>query len=175
MPNDGRSLPPLLIIVRGPLGVGKTTVAHAVARRLHARYVSIDRILDDHRLIRWRRGRIALVSFRRANSVALRDVERASARSRPVVIDGNFYYIGQIRDLVCRAPVPPRFFDLQAPLALCIARDAARLRSYGPEATRTVYRLNARYTFGETIDAARPLHWIVDEILRRIRVPFPVA
>ena len=40
------------IVIRGPLGVGKTTVARALAEQLSALYISIDQVLEDHDLLR---------------------------------------------------------------------------------------------------------------------------
>ena len=41
---------PYFIIIRGPLGIGKTTIAKALTERLDGYYVSIDGVLDEHGL-----------------------------------------------------------------------------------------------------------------------------
>lgn len=40
------------IIIRGPLGVGKSTVARAVAEKIGGVYVSVDKVLDQNGLDR---------------------------------------------------------------------------------------------------------------------------
>ena len=34
------------IIIRGPLGVGKSTVAKAIAKKIGGAYISVDEVLD---------------------------------------------------------------------------------------------------------------------------------
>ena len=41
---------PPYIVIRGPLGVGKTTIAKALARQLDGLYLSIDDVLDENNL-----------------------------------------------------------------------------------------------------------------------------
>ena len=65
------------VIVRGPLGVGKTTVARKLAERLQGPYVSIDKVLDDHGLDQTDEPCIPLRNFLEGNSIALAQ-ERAA-------------------------------------------------------------------------------------------------
>ena len=39
-----------VIIIRGSLGVGKTTISKLLAKELHAEYLSLDKILKDNNL-----------------------------------------------------------------------------------------------------------------------------
>jgi hypothetical protein len=153
-----------LLIIRGPLGSGKTTVSRAVARALRARVVSIDEILE---LYEWDGGSLRL--FLRANRVAALRARRELARGVPVVVDGNFYWKRAIDDLLGRLPFPSRVFTLRVPLRVCIARDRARALSYGKEATRLVFAKVNRFEYGIPVDGTRPLA----EIVRRIRVASP--
>jgi len=72
------------VVLRGPLGVGKTTVAAALARSLGARGISVDAIADPA----WDGGSVRL--YVRANAVAADLVRRALRRGRPAVVDGCF-------------------------------------------------------------------------------------
>ena len=37
-------------IIRGPMGCGKSTIAERIAKKLKAKYIPIDKILDEHDL-----------------------------------------------------------------------------------------------------------------------------
>jgi predicted kinase len=155
---------PYFAIIRGPLGVGKTTVARRIATELRAEYISIDRILADRGL--WSSGRLS--EFVRANAIAARQAREAFAEGIPVIFDGNFYWKGQIRDLVQRLDFPHAIFTLQAPLGVCLARDARRKPSHGPEAARQVYAKTTAFEVGVPIDAKQPVSAIVRDIGSRL-------
>ncbi|MGD0249564.1 MAG: AAA family ATPase [Thermoplasmata archaeon] len=153
------------VIIRGPLGVGKTTVSERLAKEIGAEYLSIDRILDDHGL--WEEG--LLSEFLQANAIAVERGERSLARGVPVVFDGNFYWKSQIEDLIGRLPYRHFEFTLRAPLELCIERDGYRGVPHGPEAAREVYAKSTAFDWGVEIDATRPLETIVGEIRSQLR------
>ena len=39
------------IIIRGPLGCGKSTIAKKISKILNAKYISMDEIVDNNRII----------------------------------------------------------------------------------------------------------------------------
>ena len=80
------------VIIRGPLGCGKTTVAEALAKKLKAKHFSVDKILDDNNLEEWEDGYISQKSFIKANEIAVRDAEKELEQGKPIIFDGNFYY-----------------------------------------------------------------------------------
>jgi predicted kinase len=152
------------ILIRGALGVGKSTVSAQLARDLGGLHVSIDAILERENLEEWDEGRIGLRSFLRANEFALRSAGPVLAAGRSVVFDGNFYWTEAIRDLRTRLPCPLRVFLLEAPISVCIERDRARPsprdpgrpvagESMGEQAVRDVYRLVAAVPLGTPVDA----------------------
>jgi hypothetical protein len=159
------------VIVRGPLGVGKTAVSSALADALGAHRISIDAILDRPGLEEWEDGRITERSFLRVNELAVSEAEPVLRRGTPVVFDGNFYYRSQIEDLVGRLDFPHAAFTLQASLSDCIERDRGRPVSYGEEAAAEVFALVSGVTYGVDVDARRPVPAVVAEILRRLRSP----
>lgn len=152
------------VIIRGPLGVGKTTVALRLAKELSAEYISIDQILDDEGL--WDEGKLS--EFVAANKFAADRATASLAKGRPVIFDGNFYWREQIDDLVRRLSSPPFAFTLEAPLSLCIARDAGRASPHGPEAARQVFEKTGQVSYGIPIDASQPLDQTVHEVASRI-------
>jgi predicted kinase len=160
-----RRWPVFYLVIRGPLGVGKSTLAGRLAERFGAAVISIDRLLEEHDL--WESGRLG--EFLRANSFAVTRAGRLLPRGRPVIIDGNFYWKTQVEDLIARLDFPHCVFTLEAPLEVCIGRDRRRRRSYGPEATRAVYAKTTRFPFGQRIDATQPVEVILREITARVR------
>ncbi len=153
------------VLIRGPLGVGKSAVSKRLAKENRAEYVSIDRILDEHAL--WKAGHLS--EFLGANEFAAERAERFLAKGTPVVFDGNFYWKAQIADLVGQLDYVPYIFTLNAPLAVCIERDWRRGPSYGREATRAVYAKSGRFDAGVGIDATQPVDRVVSAIVAHLR------
>jgi broad-specificity NMP kinase len=154
------------IIVRGPLGVGKTTVARELARRLHARYVSIDALLEEKGLDKVRDGRIPLINFMKADDIAAARVRNA----RLAVFDGNFYHKKHIIHLIGALQTTHYAFTLKAPLSLCVERDSKRKKAYGREAARAVHALVDRFDYGKVIDTRNKT---ADEIVKEIISSLP--
>ncbi|MFZ0831059.1 MAG: ATP-binding protein [Thermoplasmata archaeon] len=153
------------VLIRGPLGVGKTTVAKRVAQEVGAEYISIDRILDDEGL--WDSGRVS--EFLDANAVGAPRAREFLEHGTPVIFDGNFYWQTQIADLTRRLNFRHRIFTLDAPLSVCVERDARRDPSHGREAAEQVFVKATRFDAGIRIDATRPLERIVSDIVARLR------
>ena len=151
------------MIVRGPLGAGKTTVARALAARLDARLVSVDPILD-----RWRWDGGSERLFLRANRLVLERAASSLRRGRPVVIEGNFYWRRVLDDLLERLPVRATIVRLDLPVATCAARDRQRRRPHGAEAAAAVYAKVARVRRGIRIDARPPVPDVVAAIEARL-------
>lgn len=149
------------VVVRGPLGAGKTTVARALATSIRGAYISIDDLLERYE---WDGGSEGL--FLRTNEDAAREARPALDRRAPVVFDGNFYWPKAIDDLARRLPYPHAVYALRVPLRVCVERDRDRVPSYGEAATREVYE-KVRPVPGEVeIDGNRP----VGEAVAAIRV-----
>lgn len=153
------------VILRGPLGVGKSTISATLAKALGAAVVSIDQIVDP----KWDGGSLRL--FLAANREASLRARRKLTRGVPVVVDGCFYWKTQILDLERRLPYPHAVFTLKAPLAVCIERDAGRKVAFGPEAAERVFRKVARVDYGIPIDATRSIASTARAICARLPRP----
>ena len=146
------------VIIRGPLGVGKTTISTALAKSIDAVVVSIDQIADKA----WDGGSVRL--YVSANAIAAEGARSALARGTPVIFDGCFYWKTQIADLERRLPFAHEVFTLKAPLSVCTQRDGGRKVVFGAEAAEQVYRKVTRLEYGVVIDATRDIPTIVKEI-----------
>ena len=141
----------MILLIRGPLGVGKTTVAKLLSARLNACYISVDSILDEYGLDKGKNG-IPARNFIRANELALPTARDALATGQPVIFDGNFYYKTPIWHLRRSLPPPFFIFTLQAPVEVCIERDSGRALVYGPDSASWVHYLVSRFEAGIPID-----------------------
>jgi predicted kinase len=146
------------VIIRGPLGVGKTTITKALARSIGAVVVSIDEIADKW----WDGGSVRL--YVRANEVAARKARAAFALGTPTIFDGCFYWKTQIRDLERQLDFPHVVITLKAPLSVCVLCDSGRKIVHGAEAAEHVYRKVNRFDYGIPVDATGGVPTIVREI-----------
>ncbi len=170
------------IVVRGPLGVGKSTVSAALAQTIGAQHILIDKLLEEYGLEEWDEDRISLRSFLRANAVAVKQAHRAHRTGQPVIFDGCFYWREQLDDLAKRLDTGLLVFTLEAPLPVCVERDRTRPLprpgeeprggdQLGEEAVNDVYRLVAEVQCGIAVDASGPVEATVAAILRHLPKP----
>ena len=160
------------IIIRGPLGCGKSTITERVAEKLRAEYIPIDRILDEYNLTKDKEaGYISQKSFLKANEIVAQKAKKSLQNGIPVVFDGNFYWKSQIDDLIKKLDLPHHIFTLKAPLEVCIARDNQREKKYGEDAVRAVYKKSTEFDYGIIIDVNKPLKDCINEILSYLPKP----
>jgi predicted kinase len=145
-----------LVIIRGPLGIGKSTIAKKLAEEIKGDYISIDDILADNNLdqVDEKEGCISLKNFLKVNEIILPRINQSIQKNVSVVVDGNFYHKDQIDDLVKNFPANNYVFTLTAPLEVCLERDSQRQKSYGKDATTAVYSLVSKFEYGKVIDVS---------------------
>jgi len=159
------------VVIRGPLGCGKSTIAKKVSKLLKAKYFSIDRVLDKNNLIvEWEEGYISQKTFIKANEIVAAEAKRILDSGKPVIFDGNFYWKSQIDDLIKRLDFPHHVFTLKSTLEVCITRDRKRGKTHGESAARAVYKKSAEFDYGTVIDADKPLDKCVNDIIRRLPI-----
>lgn len=153
------------IIVRGPLGIGKTTIAKALAKKLNAEYISIDKVLEENGLDR-EDNNFTPEDFIKANEIILPEVKETLARGKVVIFDGCFYFKEQIEHLEKNLKFKSYVFTLRAPVEACIARDAGRKRIYGEQAARDVHKLVSKFDYGINIETENKTELqVIKEIL----------
>ena len=158
-----------LVVIRGPLGVGKTTVAREVASVLGGTYLSVDEILHANGLDVVE-GDIPLENFLRANQILLSMIADAFSQGWPAIVDGNFYHRAQVEDLLSHISDPCEVFTLKATLQTCIARDRSRIIRYVEEATAAVFQLVSAFDYGHVINTEHlTVNETVDTILASLR------
>jgi predicted kinase len=159
------------VIIRGPLGVGKSTIARALAETLHAAHISIDAVLAEHGLdtVGADEECIPKERFIKADNSVVPEIQRMLQQGKKVIIDGNFYHREQLDHIIGLLQYPHQVFTLKAPLDVCIVRDSTRERSYGKDAAAAVHYLVSRFEYGISIDATQN----EEKILKQIREHLP--
>jgi len=136
-----------LIIIRGPLGIGKSTISKIISERINAKYLSLDKILDENNLIPEGEG-IPLESFLNANKLILKEV----TQNNLTIIDGCFYYKEQIEDLENSLKHNLIILSLTCSVEKCIERDSKREKVYGEDSARFVYMVTEKIKAGYYIN-----------------------
>ncbi len=138
------------LIIRGPAGVGKTTIAKKLAKKLNAGYVSFDQIREVHGIGLSEKQRI------KVNEVAIPLAAKKLSSGKIVVFDGVFYHPSQLKHLVAALKFPHFVFSLTAPVEEVIRRDAKRKgkSKMGAKKTRGFYPVVAKFKPGIVIDTS---------------------
>ncbi|MFA6547940.1 MAG: AAA family ATPase [Candidatus Magasanikbacteria bacterium] len=155
------------IIIRGPLGVGKTTISKKLAEILRAEYVSIDKILEQHHLdpADPNQESIPLSSYLKAQEIVFPFVTDVLSNGRIVIFDSCFYFKEEIEQLIKSLPFDHFVFTLKAPLDVCIIRDSKRDKVYGKEAAEAVHNMVSRFDYGQIINVDKDVDLVVKEML----------
>lgn len=90
-----------VIIIRGPLGIGKSTISKELAKILNGVYISIDEVLSKNDLDKMPEGENIPVShFIKANELIIEEIKNNLKKNISVIVDGNFYYKEALEHLV---------------------------------------------------------------------------
>lgn len=163
-----------LIVIRGPLGIGKSTISKLVAKKIGGKYFSVDGVLEEHDLEKVRdekAGCIAESAFIRTNEILLPTLKENLEKDIAVVVDGNFYWEGALKHLIEELKhYDPVVFDLKARVEVCIERDSHRNPPHGEGAARAVHNLVSRFDYGiaiknEDSDIDEKVNEIVSQIV----------
>jgi broad-specificity NMP kinase len=156
------------VLIRGPAGVGKSTISALLAPKINASVTYFDKVLeelgiDDIVDNKW----IPLDRFLKADEIVLPKVKHELETGRNAILDGNFYHLEQIDDLMSKLPFPHAEFTLKANLDECIKRDRTRKNVLGKQNTEAVFRLVSAFDYGNIIQTNNKTpNEVVDEIIR---------
>lgn len=133
------------VIIRGPAGVGKTTIARQLTKELKATYISFDQIREKHGIDLSEKGRI------QANNKAIPEARKSMVKGKPVVFDGVFYHKSQVEHLTKALQYKHVVFSLKASLQECLERHRKRKSEISEKSVRDVYKLVAAFDCGIVI------------------------
>lgn len=140
-----------LYLIRGPLGIGKSTISKVLAAQIDADYISVDDILSKNNLdvLDESIGCISVDNFIQANNIIMTKLNK----NRSLVIDGNFYHKAAIDHLISNiGDYDCKVFSLNASIETCISRDENRIHSIGKDAAIAVYNLVSKLEYGTQIN-----------------------
>ncbi|MBS3072092.1 AAA family ATPase [Candidatus Pacearchaeota archaeon] len=141
------------IIIRGPLGSGKSTISQKLAKDIGAEYFAVDRVLDEFDLTKDKEeGYISQKSFFKANEIIAERADKFLRKGKAVIFDGNFYWKSAIEDLISRLDYNHQVFTLRASVDTCISRDEERGKTHGEMAARVVHKKSTSFDYGIVID-----------------------
>ena len=161
------------IIIRGPLGVGKTTVVKKLADILSAEYISIDTVLSDNDLdkVNDEKECIPANNFIKGNEIAMPKIKERLSNGKIAIIDGCFYHKEQIDHFINNLSTSHFTFTLKAPVEVCTTRDKNREKTYGEGAAIAVHCLVSKFDYGVAIDTNNKT---ADETVEEIMTHLPV-
>lgn len=142
------------VIIRGPLGVGKSTIAERMAKILDAEYVAVDKVLEKHGLdkVDAKAECIPAKNFIKANKILLPKIKDKLKKGKIVIFDACFYHKEHIEHLTQNLPYQYYAFTLKAPVEVCVERDSKRKKTYEKDAAAAVHYLVSRFDYGIVID-----------------------
>lgn len=155
------------IIIRGPLGSGKSTISKKLASILDAELIGMDEVLEEHGLDKMPPDApcIPAENFIKANEIVLPNVKRLLKNDKIVIFDACFYHKEVIDHLIKNLPFDHYVFTLKAPLELCIQRDSKRSKTHGEGAACAVHSLVSRFDHGHIIDVDNTLKETIKDIM----------
>lgn len=158
------------VIIRGPAGVGKTTISKLLADKINANVVNFDRVMEELGMDYIEGEKcIPLHKFMKADEVMLPKFKKDLEDGKNLILDGNFYHKEQIEDIVSKLDFPNIAFTLKAGLKECIERDRTRENGLGDKAISDVFALVSAFGYGIDIDTQnKDLEQIVNEIYGQI-------
>jgi predicted kinase len=139
------------IIIRGPAGVGKSTIAKRVARKLDAYYVSFDALMKKNKLDILEGDGISAANFVKANNIVIPDALKQLKKGHIVIFEGCFYRVEQINHLKKQLNFKHIIFTLTATLEDCFIRNSSRKKVMSKEAIEEVYCLVKNLNIGVEI------------------------
>jgi tRNA uridine 5-carbamoylmethylation protein Kti12 len=159
------------VIIRGPLGCGKSTISKLLSKKLKAEVFAVDRVLDEFGLTKDKEaGYISQKSFFKANEIIAERAKKFLDNGKNVIFEGNFYWKSAIEDLISKLNYPHHVFTLKASVETCIARDEERGKTHGEDAARAVHKKSTEFTYGTVIDTEnKTAQDVVNEIEKRLK------
>ncbi|KKP37797.1 MAG: hypothetical protein UR28_C0026G0003 [Candidatus Peregrinibacteria bacterium GW2011_GWF2_33_10] len=161
------------IIIRGPLGSGKSTISEKLAENLDAKLIAIDEVLENLKLdkVDEKEGCIPAINFIKASESVLPEVKKTLQNGKIVIFDACFYHKEVIEHLIQNLPFSYHIFTLKAPLELCIKRDSERNKTHGEGAAWAVHSLVSRFDYGKNIDVTGSIQDALKDILSDLPKP----
>jgi len=153
------------IIVRGPAGVGKTTIAKKLTNLLRGVYISYDDIMRKNKIDLIEGDGISTENFIEANKIILAIIKQKDV----VVLDGCFYREKQIEHLLRELKEKAYIFTLVADLKACLIRNEKRKNPMTKKAIIDVFKLVSKIDIGIKIQTdGKTIEETVETIMSKL-------
>jgi shikimate kinase len=149
------------IIIRGPAGVGKSTIAKKLSKKINSYYISYDDIMKKNGLDIIEDDAISPENFIKANNIILQIIKEKDS----VIFDGCFYRKEQIEHLLKELNGEVYIFTLMADLKECLSRNMKRKDPMKKKSIVEVYNLVKSLDEGTFIQTDKKT---TDEVIEKI-------
>ncbi len=154
----------MIVIIRGPAAVGKSTISKIVAKKINALHISFDDILSKHNLDTIEGDGISARNFIRGNEIALDVIKQLKPEA--IVLDGCFYREEQMKHVLKNFIGKHFIFTLKAEVEDCIKRNKERGSPMPEEAIHDVFKLVSKKDYGTIINTSgKKIKRVAQEIL----------
>ena len=157
------------IILRGPAGIGKSTIVKLLSSKIKAEVFHIDNMLDRLNL-GYKQGEkwVPLNNFLEVDKKIISEINK-KIKHKKIIIEGNFYHKEHIKDLLKSINSKNYIFTLKASVKTCIERDSKR-NSIGKKNIKDVHKLVSKFDEGILINTDnKNKEEIVKEIISYIK------
>jgi predicted kinase len=155
------------VVIRGPAGIGKSTIAKKLADILSGYYISFDEIMKKNKLDTIVDDGIPAENFVKANVLVIPQAREKLKNNKIVIFDGCFYRGEQIQHLKKSLAFKHFLFSLKAPLKECLERNKTRKKPMNNKAIKEVYHLVSVLQIGIEIDTSEKTEIeVVSKILK---------
>ena len=159
------------IIIRGPAGIGKSTIAKELSKILKARYITFDKVMSKYKLDTIEGDGISTKNFIKANNLVLNKALNSLKKNDIVIFDGCFYRKEQVEHLLKNLPYKSYIFSLKAPIDICVSRNRTRSKDMTETAIHEVHNLVSKHECGIAIETKnKTKEQIVQEILSYLAI-----
>ena len=157
------------IIIRGPAGIGKSTIAKKLAEVLSGYHFSFDEIMRKNKLDSIVGDGIPAENFVKANELIIPQAIEKLKNNNIVIFDGCFYLKEQIKHLKKNLPFKHYIFSLKSPLKECLERNKTRKKPMTKKAIEEVYELVSKMEVGVEIETSgKNMMEVTNQILKQL-------
>lgn len=162
------------VVIRGPAGVGKTTVSKRLAKQLNMKYISLDEVLHNETNLEQRNTKsVPKENWKEVNEIIIPRANEILKKGKNVIFDGNFYHKDYLLDLVKNIKTKGYVFTLKACVETCMKREKKRDNKYkiGKKEIEIVHEMASQFSHGIDIETdGKSVDEVINEIKKHLEI-----